>query len=215
MKKVSPSPIEVEGGYDDDADLVQSILAGNVDDFRKLVGKYQHDAERWAFQHVKNLSDAEDIAQEAFVEAYFRLDTLRELDKFGSWLRSIVSNISVSWLRRRKPAVSFEEISIIHSHGKLFERYNRYEVSTPDDLLEQQEREKMLQAAISALPPTYRRIITMFYFDSRSYKEIAAHLDISEASKCRIFSRGLAIDETSSNGNCFSLRICRCRLEIR
>lgn len=185
MKKVSPSPqsspIEVEGEYDDDADLVQSILAGNLDDFRKLVEKYQFVAKRWAFQHVKNLSDAEDIAQEAFVEAYFRLDTLREPHKFGSWLRSIVSNTSVSWLRRRKPTMSFEEISIIHCDEKLLERYNRYEVSTPDNVLEQQEQEKMLQAAIDALPPEYQRIITMFYFDSRSYKEIATHLNISVA----------------------------------
>lgn len=166
---------------DDDANLVRSILAGNLDDFRKLVDKYQHFTERWAFHYAKNLSDAEDIAQEAFVEAYFRLDTLREPHKFGSWLRSIVANTSVSWLRRRKPAVSFEEISIIHSDGKLFERYNRYEVTTPDDLLEQQERENLLQSAIDALPPEYQRIITMFYFDSCSYKEITAHLNVSVA----------------------------------
>jgi RNA polymerase sigma-70 factor (ECF subfamily) len=185
VKKVSPSPqsspIEVEGEYDDDADLVQSILAGNLDDFRKLVEKYQFVAERWAFQHVKNLSDAEDIAQEAFVEAYFRLDTLREPHKFGSWLHSIVSNTSVSWLRRRKPTISFEEISIIHSHGKLLEQHHRYEAPAPDDLLERQEQENLLQAAIDRLPPEYQRIITMFYFDSCSHKEIAAHLDVSVA----------------------------------
>jgi len=90
------------------------------------------------------LSDAEDIAQEAFVEAYFRLDTLHEPHKFGSWLHSIVSNTSVSWLRRRKPAVSFEGISVIHSDQKLFERYNRYEVPAPDDLLERREQEKIV-----------------------------------------------------------------------
>jgi len=164
---------------DDDANLVQSVLAGNRDDFGKLVEKYQHVVERWAFHYVKNLSDAEDIAQEAFVEAYFKLDALREPHKFGSWLRSIVSNTSVSWLRRRKPTVSFEEISIIHSNGKLFERYERYEAPTPGDILEQQERANLLQTAINALPPTYQCVITMFYFDSYSYKEIAAHLNIS------------------------------------
>ena len=165
----------------DDANLVRSILAGNLDDFRKLVERYQHVAERWAFHYVKDLSDAEDIPQEAFVEAYFRLDTLREQHKFGSWLRSIVSNTSVSWLRRRKSAVSFEEINSIYSDGKLFEKYNRYEAPMPDDVLEQQEQENMLQAAISALPLTYQRVITMFYVDSYSYKEIASHLDVSVA----------------------------------
>ena len=164
-----------------DADFVKSILAGNLDDFRNLVEKYQHFAERWAFHYVKNLSDAEDIAQEAFVEAYFRLDTLREPRKFRSWLRSIVSNTSVSRLRRRKSTVPFEEIDIIRSNGKIFERYNSYEAPTPDDLLERQEREKLLHTAINALPPTYQRIIMMFYFDSCSYKKIAAHLNVSVA----------------------------------
>jgi len=166
---------------DDDANLVRSILAGNLNDFRKLLERYQHVAERWAFHYVRNLSDAEDIAQEAFVEAYFRLDTLREQYKFGGWLRSIVSNTSVSWLRRRKSSVSFEEINSIYSDGKLFEKYNRYEAPMPDDVLEQQEQEKILQTAINALPPIYQVVITMFYFDSYSYKEIAAHLDISVA----------------------------------
>jgi len=54
---------------DDDADIVKSVIAGNQDDFRKLVERYHYSAERWAFRHVKNLSDAENIAQEAFVEA--------------------------------------------------------------------------------------------------------------------------------------------------
>lgn len=166
---------------DDDADLVRSVLAGDLDDFRKLVEKYQYAAERWAFHRVKNLSDAEGIAQEAFVEAYFRLDTLREPHRFGSWLRSIVTNTAISWLRRRRSAVSFEEISSIQSSGELFEQYSRYETPAPDDLLEQQEQEELLQAAISSLTPMYRRVIIMFYFDSCSYKQIADHLSVSVA----------------------------------
>jgi len=164
---------------DDDAELVRSTLSGNPDDFRKLVEKYHYAAERWAFRHTRNLSEAESIAQEAFVEAYFRLDTLREPHKFGSWLHSIVNNTSISWLRMRKPAVPFEEIIRIHSHGKLFERYNRYEVTAPDDSLERQEQENLLQAAIDKLQPAYQRVITMFYFDSCSCKEIADNMGVS------------------------------------
>jgi RNA polymerase sigma-70 factor (ECF subfamily) len=164
---------------DDDANLVRSVLAGDLDDFRKLVEKYQYAAERWAFHRVKNLSDAESIAQEAFVEAYFRLDTLREPHRFGSWLRSIVTNTAISWLRRRSSIMLFEEISSIQSSGELFEQYNCYETPAPDDLLEQQEQEELLQAAISNLAPTYQRVIIMFYFDSCSYKQIASQLDSS------------------------------------
>jgi len=164
---------------DDDADIVKSVIAGNQDDFRKLVERYHYSAERWAFRHVKNLSDAENIAQEAFVEAYFRLDTLREPDRFGSWLHSIVNNSSISWLRQRRPTVSFEEVSGVHSGGEVSEQYNSYEVSGPDDLLEQQEQERQLQTAIDNLSPVYQTVIRMFYYDSCSCKKIADHLDSS------------------------------------
>ena len=78
--------------------------------------------------------------------------------------------------------MSFEEISSIHSDGEVFERYSRYEAPAPDDLIEQQEQEGQLQAAIRNLPPRYQRVIIMFYFDSRSYKEIAEHMGASAAS---------------------------------
>jgi RNA polymerase sigma-70 factor (ECF subfamily) len=164
---------------ENDAELVKSVLSGNISDFRKLLEKYQYSAERWAFHHVKNLADAENIAQEAFVEAYFRLDVLLDPDRFGSWLHSIVNNTAVSWLRRRRSTVSFEEIDSIYSGEGLFEHYSRYDVPTPEDILEQQERERQLQSAVSALPYTYQRVIIMFYFDDCSYKDIAACLDTS------------------------------------
>lgn len=164
---------------ENDAELIKSVLSGNTDDFRKLVEKYQYAAERWAFHHVKNLADAENIAQEAFVEAYFRLDVLRDPNRFGSWLHSIVNNTAVSWLRRHRSTVSFEEIDSIYSDGGLFEHYSRYDVPTPDDIMEQQERERQLQLAISALPGTYQSVIIMFYFDDCSYKDIAACLNTS------------------------------------
>jgi RNA polymerase sigma-70 factor (ECF subfamily) len=164
---------------ENDAELIKSVLSGNINDFRKLLKKYQYSAERWAFHHVKNLADAEGIAQEAFVEAYFRLDVLRDPDRFGSWLHSIVNNTAVSWLRRRRSTVSFEEIDSIYGDGGVSEHYSRHDVPTPDDILGQQERERQLQSAISALPYTYQRVIIMFYFDDCSYKDIAACLDTS------------------------------------
>ena len=166
---------------DDDAKFVKSILSGNLDDFRKLWDKYRLDAEKWAFHYVRNSLEAEEVVQEAFSEAYFRLSKLREPHKFGGWLRRIVTNIAVSKFRRRRETVPVEEVSGIYSNGKWIQINNRYEVPTPYDLVEQQERNNRLQVAIHTLPPAYRRVITMFYFDNHSLKEIAAKLGISVA----------------------------------
>jgi RNA polymerase sigma-70 factor (ECF subfamily) len=166
---------------EDDAQIVKSILAGNLDDFRKLWDKYQLDAKKWAFYYVRNSFEAEDVAQEAFMETYFRLSTLKKPHKFGGWLRRIVTNIAVSRLRRRRETVVVEEVNGIISNGKRIQINNRYEVPTPDDLVEQQEQHNRLQVAINALSPEYRSVITMFYFDNHSIKEIASQLGISVA----------------------------------
>ncbi|MDE0299224.1 MAG: RNA polymerase sigma factor [Candidatus Poribacteria bacterium] len=165
----------------DDARLVESVLAGNLDDYRKLVDAYQLLAEQWAFRQVGNISEAEEIAQEAFVEAYFRLDTLRQAGKFGRWLRRIVVNTAVSWVRRRKSTVRFDDIASIYKDGKVHELYSCYEEPSPHDMIEQQEREDLLRRAIDALSPAHRDIIKLFYYDDCSSKEIADRLAISVA----------------------------------
>ena len=187
---------------DDDADIVKSVLSGNTDDFGRLVEKYQYPAERWAFQRVGNLSDAEDIAQNAIVEAYFRLDTLREPRRFGSWLHTIVSNTSVSWLRRRRLHVTYEITTGIHERGSLLERYGRYQAPGPDHLLEQQEEASLLQDAINTLPPMYQRVIIMFYFELCPYRKIADSLDISVTAVRNILHRARQRlrKETEKNG---------------
>jgi hypothetical protein len=101
---------------EDDARLVQSTLAGNLDDFRKLVEKYRLAAERWAFHHVQNLSDAEDIAQEALVEAYFPglLPGGRKPPLYRFQLEMISSGVQKSLLlrgRRQRPPHSKSTIS--------------------------------------------------------------------------------------------------------
>lgn len=165
---------------DDDASIVESVLSGNADDFRKLVEKYQYMVERWAFQRIGNLSDAESIAQEAFVQAYIKLHTLNKPGRFASWLHGIVTNIAMYWLRRRRSTVSLDWVISMHNgNEELFERHFRCDVPKPDDLVEQQEQSAMLQTAIDNLPPAYRCVIRMFYFDSRSYAEIAECMEIS------------------------------------
>lgn len=172
----------------DDASIVKSVLAGNSNNFRVLVDKYKLPAEQWAFHHVRNISDAEEIVQEAFVEAYFRLDTLQEPCRFGGWLRRIVTNIAILQFRQRRLTVSFEEVNNIYSHNEGEIRYNYYDTLSPLDQFEEKERADKLDAAISALPQTYRQVIMMFYFDAQSYKEIAAELDISVAAlKSRLY----------------------------
>jgi RNA polymerase sigma factor (sigma-70 family) len=155
---------------EDDAYVIRSILAGNRDDYRILVGRYETAGTRWAKRYVGDPSRVEDIVQEAFVEAYFQLDRLRRPEQFGSWLRSIVNYTAISWLRRRRAALLAKDTVCVMSG---YQSYSRYEVSTPHDDLEQQERETALRAAIDGISHDHQQVIAMYYYEGCSYQQIA------------------------------------------
>ncbi len=161
---------------EDDANLVRSILAGNQNDYCILVNRHQAAATQWALHYVRDSSRAEEIVQEAFVEAYFNLDRLRQPEKFRSWLRSFVKYAAIAWLRRRRSTLLVEEIN---SFARGYERYDRYETPTPHDELEQQEQDALLHVAIGAISPVHRQVITMFYFDGYSHQQIANQMNRS------------------------------------
>jgi RNA polymerase sigma-70 factor (ECF subfamily) len=164
---------------EDDDSLVMSTLAGNSDDFRKLWDRYRLDAERWAFQYIRDPFEAEEIAQAAFTEAYSRLSTLQGERRFGGWLRRIVRNIAASRLRKLRKMVPIEEVHGVYSGSRWAQINRRYEVAAPDILLERQEQNNRLEAAINRLSSAYQRVITIFYFDDGSLKDIAAEMDMS------------------------------------
>ncbi|MYE90918.1 RNA polymerase sigma factor, partial [Candidatus Poribacteria bacterium] len=108
--------------------------------------------------------------------------------RFGGWFRRIVTNIAILRFRQRRLTISFEAVSNIYSHNEREIRYNYYDTLSRLDQFEDEERADKLDAAISALPQTYRQVIMMFYFDAQSYKEIATELGISVAAlKSRLY----------------------------
>lgn len=159
---------------EDDAHVIRSILAGNQDDYRILVERYENAAMQWARRYIGDPSRVEDVVQEAFVEAYFQLERLRRPEQFGSWLRSIVRYTAIGWLRRRRSALLAE--GVVRVTGGGFQSYSRFEVFTPQDDLEREEREGALRKAIDRISPDHRQVIEMYYYDGCSHQQIADRL---------------------------------------
>ena len=78
--------------YSADEELVSQTLAGDRDAFGVLVHKYQEMVFAYAFQKVRNETDAEDVMQEVFLRAYRNLYALRHPHRFRSWLYTITPN---------------------------------------------------------------------------------------------------------------------------
>ena len=160
-----------------DAEQVQKVLAGDQAAYEPLVEAYQGRIFAFVAGRIRDFSATEDIVQNAFVEAYMHLKSLKSPEKFSGWLRGIALNLSNKWLQQKRPIVSIDETS----------RDITPEVSElplpdlPDEALEKTETKEAIIAAIDTLPDIYREAVLLHYMEGMTYPEIAAFLDISES----------------------------------
>src|SRR4051794_1870892 len=160
----------------DDSTLVHAARAGNKDAFALLLDRH------WALllalcrRMMGNAELAQDVAQEAALQAFLSLDRLRRVEQFGSWLSGIGLNICRHWLRRRSHAdTSWEELC----GGRYYPARD-----LPDEDVSPEERAQMadlrarVQRAVADLPRGQRGAIVLFYLYGLSQAEVAAHLGI-------------------------------------
>lgn len=157
-----------------DEELVMRTIAGDIDAFNLLVQRYQHAAYGLAFHLVKNFADAQDLTQDAFIAAYQNLPTIKEPAKFASWLRGITANLCKMWLRKRREVVSLDEVQ---DNGKIG-LIGQQSVLTPPEEIERQELRESVMRAVNSLSEKNRLVVTLYYIDGMSYREIANFLDV-------------------------------------
>lgn len=142
----------------DETALIEATLRGDVEAFGKLVQRYQHSMVASARHLTRNADDAEDLAQEAFVDAYRNLGLLKDRAKFRAWLFGILRHKCLTYLQRRRPEpVSLDEIGDLPA------------ATAGDDGAD-------LAELLDSLPLPYREILAARYLQELSYEEIAAAL---------------------------------------
>ena len=122
-----------------------------------------------AFRIVGNTGDAEDVLQEAFLDAFSKVKDFRQETTFGLWLKQIVVNRSVNLLRKRK----IEWIEINNELENIPD-----EVSEDDDEIQYQVRQ--VKAAMNKLPEGYRVVLSLYLFEGYDHEEIGQILNIAE-----------------------------------
>jgi RNA polymerase sigma factor (sigma-70 family) len=155
-----------------DIELIQQVLKGNRQSFAVLVERYQNLVFTVAYRHVNNREDAEELAQSAFVKAYRSLADFRGDAKFSTWLYTIVSSLSLSFLRKRK----LETLSL--SHEKVQVAADGKEGGFSANTIEAKSKKQMVQQAIGLLSPDDAQVITLFYQAEQSLDEIGRIMGI-------------------------------------
>ena len=160
-----------------DADQVQKVLAGDQAAYEPLVEAYQGRIFAFVAGRIRDLSATEDIVQNAFVEAYMHLKSLKSPEKFAGWLRGIALNLSNKWLQQKRPIISIDDTS-----RDITPEVSEFPLpDLPDEVLEKSQTKETVLTAVDALPHIYRESVLLHYMEGMTYPEIAAFLDIPES----------------------------------
>jgi RNA polymerase sigma-70 factor, ECF subfamily len=156
----------------DDLEAIRSVLAGDEDAFRILVDKYGTSIFNLAYRMTGRAADAEDLAQEAFLQAFARLRDFRVGLRFHPWLYTIALNLCRNHLRRRA-ILKWVPIGVRRPGDERPPAEFRGTSLDPEQALLEQEGERRLQDAIQALPLKYREVFLLRQAQELSYEEIA------------------------------------------
>jgi RNA polymerase sigma-70 factor (ECF subfamily) len=156
----------------DDGHLIDEALGGKPEAFGQLVCRYQ-DRLFNSMVHVTGCpTEAEDVVQDAFVQAFTKLDRFKRESQFFTWLYRIAFNASVSRHRKKKPTVSIE---------RQREAIGVDPVDTTPPVtaaLERDEQIAQLETALKELPDDQRNILVLRELEDQSYQSIAEILDL-------------------------------------
>lgn len=171
-----------------DVQLIQIIRAGNSDAFGILFERYLSMAQNIAQNMVRDRAAAEDLAQEAMLQAYLSLDGLADPNCYASWLHGIVRNVCNSYLRHRtrEPLTQSDLAPENLGDSAIYIRGQRED--DPARIIEQTTRQEEIRKAILRLACKQRESAWLFYLEQMSIREIALNLEASEtAIKSRLF----------------------------
>ncbi len=163
----------VVGAMSDTA-LVELALASDQDAFSVLVERYKDAVQNLAYRMLGNITEAEDVTQEAFVRAYTQLASYKAEHKFSTWLLSIASHLAIDQLRRRRfLALPLEDVPFLEWIADVG--------VGPEQSALVGEQQDEIQAYLSKLPAKYRAVIVLRYWHDFSYEEIASTLHLTPA----------------------------------
>jgi RNA polymerase sigma-70 factor, ECF subfamily len=144
--------------------------------FEELVQRHQTQIYRVAYRLTGNHDDAEDLAQEAIVEAFRAFDRYQPGTYFDRWLYRIMSRTFIDTVRRRnrRPVVSLD--APIHGEGDSLVTFIGDSSQDPQQLTEMVDLDGVIQAALDRLPQEFRTAVVLADVEGLSYDEVAEAL---------------------------------------
>ncbi|MEN8248575.1 MAG: RNA polymerase sigma factor [Bacteroidota bacterium] len=159
----------------DEAGLIARLQAKDEKAFKELVETYQGMVYRTCFGFLHSTEDAEDMAQEVFIQVYNSIEKFRGASKLSTWLYRIAVNKSLNKLRGSK-------VRFLTNIDTIFEKPQNKVEENPFGTLENKEKADMINRAIDQLPVNQRTAFILSKYEDVPNKQIAKIMELSLSS---------------------------------
>lgn len=162
----APVPAAEDERAQDDL-LIDRALAGDSNAYGDLVGRYQDRLRASLMRLTGSAEEAEDVAQEAFVQAYLKLSTFQRTSRFYTWIYRIAFNQAISKNRKKRPRLSLTAVQDAGGPEPVAAS------DCPTATTFEDERARLLHEAIAELEEDHRQVIVLREFEEMDYQQIA------------------------------------------
>jgi len=154
--------------------LIQKIVKGDTSAFAYFVDTYQDMALTIAYRICSNKQDAEDIVQNAFVKAFHNMHTFRSDSKFSTWFYRIVYNTALTHINSSGFNTEYMDYKVVDTESS----FSEWDIIGQ---IEEKERKQLLNDALDKIPKDESLMLTLYYFEENSVKEIGLITGLTES----------------------------------
>lgn len=158
----------------EDKDFIQALKNKNPSAYSRLLDDFQQKIFSTCISFVPNKEDAEDIAQEVFVEVFNSISKFKGDSKLSTWIYRITTNKCLEFIRKKNTKKRFAFLQSITGNVIPIDKTDYFtEMNHPGILLENKELNATLFKAINGLPESQSVVFTLHKIDGKSYQEIS------------------------------------------
>ena len=154
-------------------EFIENLRSGNQAAFSLLIDDYQQKVFHTCISFVPNKEDAEDIAQEVFLEVYKSIGKFKGNSKLSTWIYKICTNKCLEFIRKKNAKKRLVFMQRILGNEIPLDKTNFFtEFNHPGILLEHKEQSETIYLAINTLPESQKIVFTLAKLDGKTYQEI-------------------------------------------
>lgn len=193
-----------------DKELMARVVDGDPAAFEELMQRHQKPLVRWIWSMLGDAEEAQDVAQDAFLQAYSKAETFNPRYHFKTWLYTIARNRAISVMRRRKhqaPEIGTAARGEVGNTPEAEDTWASLAVDEgpgPREVLSAKEEAQWLMRAMDRLDDGHREVLRLKYFAGMKSREIAEVLDLEVGTVWSRVHHGLkklrALAEEVGNG---------------